>query len=108
MMALERIPDQIGYLVMKEDGAVVASGGDLENSEHVGNIVVNLITLADSVGTDHGSFKKISIVYPEFSYVICLSNKKIYIVKKRFQPVPETLPSVTVSEGNASAVSVDA
>lgn len=32
------------------------------------------------------SCKKISIVYEEHSYTICLSNKKIYVVKRRNAP----------------------
>lgn len=29
------------------------------------------------------SCKKISIVYEEYSYTICLSNKKIYVIKRQ-------------------------
>lgn len=42
---MERIPDQIGYLIMSEDGAVIASGGDLENDERVANIFNNFISI---------------------------------------------------------------
>ncbi|XP_058067055.1 ragulator complex protein LAMTOR4 homolog [Anopheles bellator] len=87
-MDLDRnpVPDQLGYLVLTDDGCVHASGGELENDEHSANIIVNLLTLTESV--DPALFKphscrKISIVYPEHSYTICLSNKRVYVIKKR-------------------------
>lgn len=85
------ISDQIGYLVMSEDGAVLASGGEMENDERSANIISGLLTLTESV--DPAVFKKrackkISIVYEEHSYTICLSNKKIYVVKRRNPPKP--------------------
>ncbi|XP_055707864.1 ragulator complex protein LAMTOR4 homolog [Phlebotomus papatasi] len=87
MLNLERIPDQIGYLVLTEDGAVQASGGDLENNEAKANIISGMVNLTENI--DPKVFKKngckrISIVYDDFSYTICLSNKKIYVVKRRF------------------------
>ncbi len=32
---------------------------------------------------DNNSFQRISIAFEDHSYVICLSNKKVYVVKKR-------------------------
>lgn len=47
MLSMEKIPDQIGYLVLTEDGAVQSSGGELENDEKTANIIMNMITLTD-------------------------------------------------------------
>lgn len=44
---MEKIPDQIGYLVLTEDGAVLESGGELENDERVATIITDLITLSN-------------------------------------------------------------
>ncbi|XP_046669015.1 ragulator complex protein LAMTOR4 [Homalodisca vitripennis] len=93
MMSLERIQDQIGYLVLNEDGAVIASGGELENSEHVANIVTDLISLADNILPNEDGYKRISVTYPNFSYVICLSNKKLYVLKKRHAWTPRSPPT---------------
>lgn len=92
MLSFDRIPDQVGYLIMTEDGAVVSSGGELENNERVANIVAGLISLSDRVDPvafpgDKG-FKKISVNYENHAYVICLSNKKVYVVKRRTSPQP--------------------
>lgn len=47
MLALDRIPDVIGYLVLTEDGAVLSSGGELENDEKSANIITGLIQMTD-------------------------------------------------------------
>jgi hypothetical protein len=33
MLNLERIPDQVGYLLLTEDGAVISFGGEMENEK---------------------------------------------------------------------------
>ncbi|XP_046398881.1 ragulator complex protein LAMTOR4 homolog [Ischnura elegans] len=93
MLSLERIPDQVGYLVLTDDGAVVASGGELENDEHMANIITGLVTITDKVDpvafSAEEGFKKISVNFERHSYVICMSNKKIHVVKRRImQEVP--------------------
>ncbi|XP_034238598.1 ragulator complex protein LAMTOR4 homolog [Thrips palmi] len=92
MLSVDRIPDQVGYLVMTEDGAVVSSGGELENGERIANVVAGLISLCDKVDStafpgDKG-FKKITVNYEDHAYVICLSNKKVYVVKRKTSPQP--------------------
>ncbi|KAJ0176581.1 hypothetical protein K1T71_007760 [Dendrolimus kikuchii] len=86
---MEKIPDQIGYLVLTEDGAVLESGGELENDERVATIITDLITLSNKVDPvgfgPNEPFKKISITYDDHWFVICLSNKKIYVVKRSIQ-----------------------
>lgn len=47
MLSMEKIPDQIGYLILTEDGAILGSGGELENDEKSANIIMNMITLTD-------------------------------------------------------------
>ena len=98
MLSLDRISDQTGYLVMTEEGAVVSSGGELENGERVANVISGLLALSDKVDPvafpgDKG-FKKISINYEDHSYIVCLSNKKVYIVKRRTSPQPPVDPEL--------------
>ncbi|XP_053665340.1 ragulator complex protein LAMTOR4 homolog [Anopheles marshallii] len=88
MFDLDRhpLPDQLGYLVLSEDGSVHASGGELENDERSANIISNLLTLTESVDPAifyARSCRKVSIVFADHSFTICLSNKRIYVVKKR-------------------------
>ncbi|GLH03683.1 hypothetical protein R5R35_009416 [Gryllus longicercus] len=90
MLNLDRIPDQVGYLIMAEDGAVISSGGELENNERIADIISGLISLTDNVDLSAfqlaEGFKRISVTYDEFAYVICLSNKKVHVVKRRLVP----------------------
>uniref|UniRef100_A0A182MVI3 Late endosomal/lysosomal adaptor and MAPK and MTOR activator 4 n=1 Tax=Anopheles culicifacies TaxID=139723 RepID=A0A182MVI3_9DIPT len=88
MLDLDRhpLPDQLGYLILSEDGSVHASGGELENDERSANIISNLLTLTESVDPaifNARSCRKVSIVFADHSFTICLSNKRIYVVKKR-------------------------
>lgn len=44
---MDKFANQIGYLVIKEYGAVLESGGELENDEKSANIFLDLINLTD-------------------------------------------------------------
>lgn len=99
----------LGHLVLNEDGAVMSSGGELENGESVAQIVINLVNMTESWVLQYflhrqivtqilltsssidpnvfpkNSCRKISIVYEKNSYEIFLSNRKIFVYKKRYQ-----------------------
>ncbi|XP_018319013.1 ragulator complex protein LAMTOR4 homolog [Agrilus planipennis] len=83
---MERIPDQLGHLVINEDGAVLMSSGDLENDEKTADIILNLLNLTDEIDPvafpSGDKFKKLSITYSDHCYIICLSNRKVHVVKK--------------------------
>lgn len=88
---MDRIPGQLGYLLLNEDGAVIASSGELENDEKTADVIMGLVTLTSQIdpnafSPDEG-FKKLSITYDEHCYIICLSNRKIHIVKKQWNPI---------------------
>ncbi|NP_001381517.1 ragulator complex protein LAMTOR4 isoform 5 [Homo sapiens] len=59
---LERIPDQLGYLVLSE-GAVLASSGDLENDEQAASAISELVSTACGFRLHRGMnvpFKRLS------------------------------------------------
>lgn len=59
---LERIPDQLGYLVLSE-GAVLASSGDLENDEQAASAISELVSTACGFRLHQGMsvpFKRLS------------------------------------------------
>ncbi|XP_076272806.1 late endosomal/lysosomal adaptor, MAPK and MTOR activator 4 [Rhynchophorus ferrugineus] len=77
---------QTGYLVLNADGAILNSGGDLDNDEKSAGIFQKLISLSnDRLGENvfNQGFKRLTITYDDHAYVICLSNRKIYIVKRQ-------------------------
>jgi len=82
------IPRQTGYLTLNSDGAVLASGGDLDNDEKAAGILQGLISLAqdrlDPKAFDQ-SFKRLTVTYEDYAYVVCLSNRKIHIVKRQLE-----------------------
>lgn len=44
---MDKLANQIGYLVLKEDGAVLESGGELQNDERSANIFLDFINLTE-------------------------------------------------------------
>ncbi|XP_061124788.1 ragulator complex protein LAMTOR4 isoform X1 [Syngnathus typhle] len=60
---LERIPDQLGYLVISEDG-VLASSGELENDEHTAGVIMQMVRTASRfrlAGSADVPFKRIDL-----------------------------------------------
>ena len=62
----------------------------MENDEKIASIITQLVSLSDKVDSKtfpvEDGFEKISITYDDHCYMMCLSNKKIYVVKKRLTP----------------------
>lgn len=83
---MEKIADQVGYLLLNEDGAVMSSAGDLENDERTADIIMGILNLTTQIDPiafpSEDGFKKLSITYDDHCYVICLSNRKIHVVKR--------------------------
>uniref|UniRef100_V5H992 Late endosomal/lysosomal adaptor and MAPK and MTOR activator 4 n=1 Tax=Ixodes ricinus TaxID=34613 RepID=V5H992_IXORI len=44
---MEKIPDQVGFLILSSDGGVISSGGELENEERIGGIIRKMVYCAD-------------------------------------------------------------
>ncbi|KAK2142380.1 hypothetical protein LSH36_963g00021 [Paralvinella palmiformis] len=83
---IEQIPDSLGYLMLNEDGAVIASGGQLENGEKIANKLMHLIRIAIKMPTSDeraSSFKKITVMWKTFMYVITFSNHRVFICKRQ-------------------------
>lgn len=85
---MDRIPGQLGYLMLTEDGAVVTSSGELENDEKTADVIMGIITLTSQIDSNAFNvgegFKKLSITYDDHCYVVCLSNRKVHIIKKQW------------------------
>lgn len=90
---MDKIPGQVGYLILNEDGAVITSHGELENDEKSADVIMNLVTLTSQIDAtafaSDESFKKISLTYDDHCYIICLSNRKIHVVKRLLKPCGE-------------------
>ncbi|XP_008313651.1 ragulator complex protein LAMTOR4 [Cynoglossus semilaevis] len=82
---LERIPDQLGYLVISEDG-VLASAGEMENDEHTAGIMMEMVRTASRFrlpGTADPAFKRMSVILDDFVYVVTISGQKVFVVKRQ-------------------------
>ncbi|XP_029437700.1 ragulator complex protein LAMTOR4 isoform X2 [Rhinatrema bivittatum] len=81
---LERIPNQLGYLVISEEG-VLASSGDLENDERTAALITEMVSTACSFrmqGSSDHPFKRLSIVFGEQMFLVTVSGQKIFVVKR--------------------------
>uniref|UniRef100_A0A3P9H1Z7 Ragulator complex protein LAMTOR4 n=1 Tax=Oryzias latipes TaxID=8090 RepID=A0A3P9H1Z7_ORYLA len=91
---LDRIPDQLGYLVISEDG-VLASAGELENDEHTASVIMQMVRTANrfrlsgsadrfrSPGSEDVPFKRMSVVLEDFVLAVTVSGQKVFVVKRQ-------------------------
>uniref|UniRef100_A0A671UC08 Ragulator complex protein LAMTOR4 n=1 Tax=Sparus aurata TaxID=8175 RepID=A0A671UC08_SPAAU len=82
---LERIPDQLGYLVISEDG-VLASAGELENDEHTAGVMMQMVRTASRFrlpGSAEPPFKRMSVILEDFVYTVTVSGQKVFVVKRQ-------------------------
>ncbi|XP_043933202.1 ragulator complex protein LAMTOR4 isoform X1 [Protopterus annectens] len=105
---LERIPDQMGYLVISSDGVLAVvdhlrniirknnkipllnktnmSAGDLENDEQTAAVIMEMIQTACRFkvyeNTDP-AFKRMSVVFGEHTYMVTVSGQKVFVVKRQ-------------------------
>ncbi|XP_075851443.1 ragulator complex protein LAMTOR4 isoform X1 [Microcebus murinus] len=98
---LERIPDQLGYLVLSE-GAVLAvrsgkgpgvhfsphgpSSGDLENDEQAASAISELVSTACGFRLHQGMnvpFKRLSVVFGEHTLLVTVSGQRVFVVKRQ-------------------------
>ncbi|XP_063428158.1 ragulator complex protein LAMTOR4-like [Mytilus edulis] len=86
---IDKIHDSHGYLVLTDDGAVLSSGGDLQNAESIAEKVLKLVHTANRIqvtSDKRDTFKRISVVWESYMYVITVSNQKIYVSKRQYSP----------------------
>ncbi|XP_034019467.1 ragulator complex protein LAMTOR4 [Thalassophryne amazonica] len=83
---LERIPDQLGYLVISEDG-VLASAGELENDEQTAAVMMQMVRTASRFKVNEASadppFKRMSVILEDFVYTLTVSGQKVFVVKRQ-------------------------
>ncbi|KAI1882518.1 hypothetical protein AGOR_G00251580 [Albula goreensis] len=82
---LERIPDQVGYLVISEDG-VLASAGELENDERTAGIIMQMVQTACKFrlqGAAEPPFKRLSVMFEDHAYLVTVSGQKVFVVKRQ-------------------------
>ncbi|XP_050539297.1 ragulator complex protein LAMTOR4 homolog [Daktulosphaira vitifoliae] len=98
---MEKNLEQMGYLILTMDGAVISSGGDLENNEQVADIIAKSISMSKNLMTSDDHYQSMSIMYSNYHYSICMSNKKIHIAKIRHESLAIEIDEIRViSETN--------
>uniref|UniRef100_A0A8C6V567 Ragulator complex protein LAMTOR4 n=1 Tax=Neogobius melanostomus TaxID=47308 RepID=A0A8C6V567_9GOBI len=83
---LERIPDQLGYLVISSEDGVLASAGELENDEHTAGVMMQMVRTASRFrlsGSPDVPFKRLSVILDDFVYTVTVSGHKVFVVKRQ-------------------------
>uniref|UniRef100_A0AAZ3R8M6 Ragulator complex protein LAMTOR4 n=1 Tax=Oncorhynchus tshawytscha TaxID=74940 RepID=A0AAZ3R8M6_ONCTS len=89
---LERIPDQLGYLVISEDGVLAPvipfsqSAGELENDEHTAGVIMQMMRTACRFrlqGAAEPPFKRMSVMLEDYVYTVTVSGQKVFVVKRQ-------------------------
>ncbi|KAF4079373.1 hypothetical protein AMELA_G00177300 [Ameiurus melas] len=81
---LERIPGQLGYLVISEDG-VLASSGELENDERTAGVIMQMVRTACRFrlhGAAEPPLKRMSVMFEDYVYAVTISGQKVFVVKR--------------------------
>ncbi|KJE97730.1 hypothetical protein CAOG_07834 [Capsaspora owczarzaki ATCC 30864] len=83
--AIERIPNLTGSLTLDLNGAVVSSTGDLaDNASETASTIHNLLRDTRGVlttGDKTEPFKRLSLVFEKFQYVVTIAHSHIFVVK---------------------------
>uniref|UniRef100_A0A8W8IY91 Late endosomal/lysosomal adaptor and MAPK and MTOR activator 4 n=1 Tax=Magallana gigas TaxID=29159 RepID=A0A8W8IY91_MAGGI len=69
--------------------AVISSGGDLQNAEALADRLTKLVYTASRIPVSpdrRETFHKISVIWEQFMYVITVSNHRIYVCKRPYNP----------------------
>ncbi|XP_005113258.1 ragulator complex protein LAMTOR4 [Aplysia californica] len=86
---MDRVPDYLGYLVLAEDGAVISSGGELENDESTANKLNKLIHTACRIPITPDKkdvLRRMSIVVDDVIFMVTVSQHKIFVSKRQYNP----------------------
>lgn len=77
-------PDELGFMILSEDGLVADSGGDLENKDRVANIVYqmkNAFEASSSVLND--TVHSVTIQHEDHIYFLVFEPRRSLVVKRR-------------------------
>ncbi|CDW55654.1 hypothetical protein TTRE_0000392701 [Trichuris trichiura] len=80
---LAKVPNQLGYLVLNEDGAILASSGDLLYDQTTAAYIHRMVQVPVATILPNESPSRILVRFDAFFYSIVLSNKKVFVVKIR-------------------------
>jgi len=92
---MDKVPDSLGFLVLAEDGAVISSGGELENDETTATKITKMVHIACNVPITPDKkdvLRKISVIIDDIIFMITVSQRKIFVTKKLYNP-QEPIPT---------------
>uniref|UniRef100_A0A5S6R664 Late endosomal/lysosomal adaptor and MAPK and MTOR activator 4 n=1 Tax=Trichuris muris TaxID=70415 RepID=A0A5S6R664_TRIMR len=83
---LSKVPNQLGYLVLNEEGAILTSSGDLLYDQSTAAYVHRMVQVPVSNILPSESPTRMLVHFDGFFYSVVSSNKKVFVVKIRSAP----------------------
>ena len=82
---LFKIPNQKGIMIISEDGAIIASYGDMVNDFATGSSILSMYQTANKINIRNSTPSSMSLYFHDHVIVVTSANKRVYIVKKSLQ-----------------------
>lgn len=77
-------PDELGFMILAEDGRLVDSGGELRNKDRIAKVIYqmkNAIEASSSALNDN--VHSVTIQYENHLYVLVFESRRSLVVKRR-------------------------
>lgn len=83
---LQAIPNQLGYLVLDEEGTPLHSHGNFNNDSALADFIYRMVKTAWTIRMDGDpslSPESLCLNFDNFIFVVTVSNNRIIVVKKQ-------------------------
>lgn len=92
-------PDELGFMILAEDGRLADSGGDLKNQDRVAKYIHQMrIAIEGSMNVLPDNVHSVTIQYEDHLYVLVFEPRRLLVVKRRRSP-----PSAIINQPDTSS-----
>lgn len=85
-------PDELGFMILSEDGRLVDSGGALKNRDRVAKIIFQMKNaLEASSGVLNDNVHSVTIQYEDHLYVLVFEPRRSLVLKRRRSTSPDLM-----------------
>lgn len=77
-------PDELGFMILAEDGRLTDSGGDLKNKDRVAKLIYQMKNAFDASSSAlNDNVYSVTIQYESHLYVLVFEPRRSLLVKRR-------------------------
>lgn len=98
-----RIPGELGFMILTEDGRIADSGGQLKNDDRLANFVHQIKNALDvSYHALNDNVHSMTIQYDDHIYVLVFEPRRSLIIKRQIANLNSSILSGTSTTGNST------